>query len=110
MNIALLNTKVTIQRNEIVVDEIGNHSNEWIDYFTCHGTISGESGNEPEIAGQVKDTVIMDVTMRWCSLTKKIDKTHYRLKLNDEIYNIINVDHMNYKRKCIKLKCEKVRS
>ena len=44
MDIALLNKKVTFQANELVTDEIGNHSNVWTDHYTCMATISGEAG------------------------------------------------------------------
>ena len=29
MDIALLNVKITVQKNETVVDAIGNHKNTW---------------------------------------------------------------------------------
>ena len=31
MDIALLNTKITIQKNAVVTDSIGNHTNVWTD-------------------------------------------------------------------------------
>ena len=31
MDIALLNVKITVQKNETVVDAIGNHKNTWTD-------------------------------------------------------------------------------
>ena len=39
----------------------------------------------------------------------EIDSTHFRVEFNGELYNIAAVDHMNYRRKSIKLSCEKVR-
>lgn len=38
MDIALLNVKITVQKNETVVDAIGNHKNTWTDYHTCFAT------------------------------------------------------------------------
>ena len=46
MNIAMLNERVTFQKNEVVTDRIGNHTNAWTDYYTCSATISGENGRE----------------------------------------------------------------
>ena len=31
MNIALLNTRIAIQKNDVIVDAIGNHKTEWVD-------------------------------------------------------------------------------
>ena len=46
MEIALLNVKVTFQKNSVVSDSIGNRKNVWEDYYTCHATVSGEGGQE----------------------------------------------------------------
>lgn len=58
MDVALLNVKITFQKNSVEVDAIGNHKNGWTDYYTCHATVSGESGNEKHTAGTtVEDNV-----------------------------------------------------
>lgn len=46
MEVALLNVRITFQKNEVVTDAIGNHKNRWTDYYSCHATVSGESGSE----------------------------------------------------------------
>ena len=53
MNIAGLRVRVTIQKNETVVDKYGNHKSEWRNYFTCWATAvtSGLSSSEDESAG-----------------------------------------------------------
>ena len=38
MNIALLNTRITIQQQTTTVDTIGTHINTWQDYYTCAAT------------------------------------------------------------------------
>ena len=39
MEIALLNVKVTFQKNFVAADDIGNRKNVWEDYYTCHAII-----------------------------------------------------------------------
>lgn len=34
MDITLLNVKITVQKNTVTVDNIGNHKNEWTDYYS----------------------------------------------------------------------------
>ena len=51
MEIALLNVKVTFQKNSVAADDIGNRKNVWEDYYTCHATVSGEGGQEKAAAG-----------------------------------------------------------
>ena len=53
MNIAGLRVRITIQKNETVVDKYGNHKSAWSDYFSCWATAltSGLSASEKETAG-----------------------------------------------------------
>ena len=107
MDIALLNERVTFQKHEVVTDEIGNHINTWADYYSCACTISGEGGAESYQAGTVNDHTGMDITVRWCDKTKDITITEFRALFHDQVYNIESVDHMNYKKKCLKFRCSK---
>ncbi len=109
MNVALLNVRITVQKNEVVVDEIGNHKNAWTDFYTCYSTVSNESPSEDSAAGVVVDDSKMDFTIRWCQKTSEIDAEHYRIMYAGAIYNILGIDHMNFKKKSVKLKCQKVR-
>ena len=53
----------------------------------------------------------MDIafTIRYCKKLSNLDVTRYRVFYDGVIYNIVFVDHMNYKKKCLKLKCKKAR-
>lgn len=112
MDIALMNEKVTFQKNTDVTDSIRNHQNTWEDYYSCFATIGGEglaSSKEQEVAGTVVEDVSMTVTVRYCQKAAAITSTGYRVKFRDEIYDITNVDHMNFKKKCLKFACTKIR-
>ena len=109
MDIALLNQKITIQKNTVVVDDIGNHISKWDDFYSCYATISGESPNESTSAGTVVDNTKADFTVRWCKAVSEFTSDKYRVVYADEIYNILGIDHQNFKKKSVKLKCQKVR-
>ena len=108
MNIALLNISIEIQKNVLTVDNYGNHVNSWMPYLLCHATVSSESPAEKSDAGLILDDSRLDFTIRWFSSAAVIKSTGYRVIFNDEIYAIIGVDHMNYKRRSMKLLCQKV--
>lgn len=110
MNIELMNQKIKIQHQTVTIDSIGNHTNTWADYHTCHATVSGESGSEDQEAGLTTVLTDADFTIRWCNATKAITPDDYRVVHGSEIYNITGIDHMKYKRKCIKLRCRKERT
>lgn len=105
MNIAALRVRITIQKNETMVDENANHTSAWTDYFTCWATAvaSGKSAEETSEAGTTLEADRLDFTIRFSSETAAIDSRHYRVKLGDRIYNIVGVDDMGFRRTCRKL-------
>lgn len=109
MDVALLNVKITFQKNSVETDAIGNHKNGWTDYYTCHATVSGESGTEKQTAGTTVENADLAFTIRWCRKASVIDTTGYRVVFNGELYDIVSADHMNHKRKNLKFRCRKVR-
>ena len=109
MDIALLNRKITVQKNTVVADEIGNHISKWDDLYSCYATISGESPNESTSVGTVVDNTKADFSVRWCKAVSEVTPDGYRVVYNGEIYNILGIDHQNFKKKSVKLKCQKAR-
>lgn len=109
MNIELLNVRIFITKNEITVDDIGNHKTRWVPYYSCYATVSSEAGKEYTNAGTIVDDTKVDFTIRWCRKAATLDSIHYRVEFNGTLYDITAIDHMNYKKKCIKLSCQKVR-
>lgn len=103
MHVAGMNVRITFQKNEIVVDEIGNHENTWSDYFTCWATTSDKSGDEDDAAGQTVVTERMDFTVRYSSETRAITTDGFRILMGDRIYNIRSIDDMAFKHKSLKM-------
>ncbi len=52
MKISAMNVKITFQENQTNIDKIGNHINEWQDYYSSYATVSGETGTEQAIVGE----------------------------------------------------------
>ena len=109
MNIALLNVRIEIQKNTVTTDRYGNHKNTWEPYLSCYATVSAESPKEETDAGLIVDDSKVDFTIRFCKASAVISSTGYRVLFRDELYDILSVDHMNYKRKAVKLLCQRVR-
>lgn len=109
MKVNFLNVQISIEKNRAKVDAIGNHQNVWEPYYTCYATVSAEGGKEMTNAGMVVDDSTVDFTLRWCKKSAAITSTGYRVQFGDELYDILAVDHLNYKHKGIKLHCRKVR-
>ena len=109
MKISLLNEKIMIQKTVVTSDDIGNRKNAWEDYYSCFATIGGEGGSEKAEAGQTLDGANITFTVRYYSGLVNIVSTGFRILFRGEIYNILSVDHMNWKKKSLKFRCEKAR-
>lgn len=109
MEVALLNVHIKFQNYIDVEDELGSHTTEWVDYFSCYATVGGENGSEKAIAGLVVDDADLSFTVRYCKKVSVINILEYRIVFHKELYNITSIDHMNYKKKCFKFRCKKVR-
>lgn len=109
MNIELLNVRIRLLQNAVLVDEIGNHKNSWQEYYSCYATVSAEGGTEETAAAQTVEADTIDFTLRYCRKTAALTSTGFRVEFAGELYDITAIDHMNFKRKCVKLHCQKVR-
>ena len=107
MKIGLLNVRITIEKNEVVTDKYGNHKNTWVPYYSCYATASSESPKEETDAGRIVDDSKIDFTVRHCRAIDALTSTGYRVFFRDEAYNILGIDHMNFKHKAVKLICQK---
>ena len=111
MDIAAMNVRITFQKQDVVVDEIGNRTNEWTDFYSCCATISNSSGKtdtESEGAGTTLDELDIGFTVRFCQKTFAVNSTGYRIIWNGDTYNIVKVDYLNMKKRGLKFRCRKV--
>lgn len=109
MHISGMNVRITFQQNKTVVDDIGNHVDEWTDYFSCYATCSDKYGDEEEKTGQTVVKERMDFTVRFSSETAAITPQDFRIVFGNRIYNITAVDDMGFKHHSLKMHGEKER-
>ena len=108
MNISGLRVRITIQKNETVVDKYGNHKSTWTDFFTCWASAvtSGLSASEKESAGHTTEANKLDITVRYSTETAAINSKQYRVLLAGRIYNILSIDEMGFKHNSRKLRTQ----
>lgn len=113
MDIGAMNVRITFQKNAVATDKIGNHKNVWTDEYSCFATLSdsmGKTNTEDAVAGLIVDTSDISFTIRYCKKAMAVTTTGYRILWNDNVYNIVKIDHLNMKKHALKFKCEKVRA
>ena len=100
MNIAGLRVRVTIQKNETIKDQYGNHSSRWT------AVTSGLSSSEKEVAGHTVESDRLDITVRYSSEIAAVNSKQYRLMIKGRIYNILSIDEMSFKHNSRKIHVE----
>ena len=108
MRVSDLNRKIILQNKAVEVDEIGNHKSVWMDYITTSAYISFQGKGEEVFLGMEVDRSDISFTVRFQNRLKNINTSEYRILFDDEMYNIISIDFMNYKNRLIKFRCRKV--
>ncbi|MFR6222199.1 MAG: phage head closure protein [Anaerococcus sp.] len=108
MRIADFNRRITFQNKDVEVDEIGNHKSIWSDYLTTSSYISFQGKGEEVFLGMEVDRSDISFTVRFQNRLKDINSSDFRILFDDEKYNIISIDFMNYKNRLIKFRCRKV--
>lgn len=103
MDIAKLRSRITIQRQTVTADAIGNHAVTWTDYYSCHAYANLIAATEQNIAAQTVPTETITFTLRFCSLLSALDSTHFRVLFEGRPYNILRVDDVQYRHKTLKL-------
>lgn len=108
MRVSLLNERLMIEKSNVTVDEIGNHVTQWLPYYECATTISHESPLETSATGATWDRRKIDFTIRYSREVANLTTTEYRVQFHGETYNIMGLDHFQYKKRQMKLHCQKV--
>ena len=108
MNIAGMNVRIMIQRNETVTDRYGNHKSVWTDYFPCWATAatSGRQSDETEKAAVTQEKNAVDFTVRHSPEIAAVNSKEYRIILDHRVYNIRSIDEMGFKKNSRKFHTE----
>lgn len=104
MIIGKLNKRISIQQLTEGQDEIGNQVKTWVDFYSCFAYANGLSGTEyfAAAATQAENTVTFEI--RYNVSLKDIDTTTYRIVFDGKIYDIENIDNIQFKNETLKLK------
>ena len=99
MKISNMRVRLTFQKNETVVDDLGNHTSAWTDHYSCWASVKldRETQTEEEAAHTIeKDEV--DITVRFCSEIAAVDVKGYRILIKGKIYKILSIDEMGFQK------------
>lgn len=113
MEISKMRSRITIQKNTVEADAIGNRRVVWTDFYSCYAyaniATGKTAGQEYEAAGQTVASDGYTFTVRYCKALEDMDSDHYRILFDGDIYNITLVDDFQFRHETLKLTATKVR-
>ena len=71
--------------------------------------LGGEGGTEKAVAGTTVEDADISFTVRFCRTAEAVSSSGFRIVFREELYDILAVDHLNYKKRALKFRCRKVR-
>lgn len=95
---------VTIQQYIEGFDEIGNPSQEWKDWKKAYSYVNGLSGSEYWEAANVHQENTVEFIFRWKRFFDSMNTKQYRILFNGGIYNISQIDNIQFRNKTVKIK------
>lgn len=103
MDIGSMRQRIILQKHILHTDEIGNHQSHWEKFYSCFAYVNLASGKEnvTDIETLSEDTLVF--ILRWCEKLREINKKQYRILFENEVYNIICVDDVQFTHKKLKL-------
>ena len=105
-SIARYNERITFQKNTVTVDMYKNHKPGWKNYFSCYTYASTYQYDHENNGVVVSQEQTINFEVRYCSELKDLDSTLYRVVFHGRVYDIDNIDWMNYQRKKIRVRCK----
>lgn len=107
MNAGLFKHRITIQALTATKDEEGQQIQSWTDYAIAKAYVNGLSGSEYWAAQaiQAENTVVFSV--RYTQKIAAIIPQEYRIVFGGAVYDIKNVDNVQYQNNVVKIKAVK---
>ena len=107
MEIGTLRQRITLQEHRTVVDEVGNHNSSWADFFSCFAYVNLASGKEYGVIPVTGEEQTLVFILRWCRKLKELNSREYRIMFEEEVYNILCGDDVQFLHKKLKLTAKK---
>lgn len=94
-DIGRLDRRITIQKQSVGFDSIGNQKTVLTDFHNCWAAVSGVSGREYWEAREQHEENTLSFKIRYCRKLADIDKINYFIRYNGKVYDITDINNLN---------------
>lgn len=106
MNAGAYRELVTVEKSSVIVDEIGNHTATWSEYYRGYAYMNNLSGSEYWEAAQTQSENTVMFILRYHPILAEIGTKGYRLVHRGKQYDITSIDNVKYKNETIKIRAK----
>lgn len=104
MNAGAYKEYVTIEMLFLSADEDGfQGEGDWLEYYSNFAYVNKLSGSERWTAAQVQMDSTVRFTFRWHSQLDYVTPKRYRIRFNNRIFQITNVDNVQFRNETVKI-------
>ena len=103
MNAGAYRNFVKIQHLEKSKDTDGFSKEEWVDYYSNYAYANKLSGAEFWAAAETASQSTVRFEMRYHPALDALNTKDYRLVFNDRIFNITNIDNVQFRNETVKI-------
>lgn len=90
MEIGRLNKRIAFLEQRTKVDEIGNHTSKWDEYFSCWAEVTVKTSSENSDTGVSKEVQTTEFKVRMNQYTVSVSPTTHRIVFMENEYDIVS--------------------
>ena len=91
MDFSRMNQRITFLENRTVIDEIGNHTSQWDEVYSCWASVTVKSSAETTNTGVTKEIQSLSFGVRQCAFIRCVNPTTHKVLFRGSVYDIKSV-------------------
>lgn len=103
MNAGAYRELVTVQQLTKTKDADGFTVEEWVDYYQNYAYVNKLSGKEFWAAAETASQSTVVFEFRYHDPLENVDSKNYRIVFRNRIFNITNVDNVQFRNETVKI-------
>ena len=88
MDFSRMNQRITFLENCTVIDEIGNHTSQWDEVYSCWASVTVKSSAETTNTGVTKEIQSLSFEVRQCAFLRCVNPTTHKILFRGNVYDI----------------------
>jgi len=106
MDFSRMNQRITFLENHTAIDEIGNHTSQWDEVYSCWASVTIKSSAETTNTGVTREIQSLSFGVRQCAFLRCVNPTTHKILFRGSVYDIKSVTPDYLKNDYLTIVCE----